>query len=332
MRFLQQLPSGVRSDSLSAVLLPKFLGFFFYFRNILYFCKRNDKFGTYYFEIFKDMKRLLILCSFAIVGLQAVSAQKVDEFGIFQHVGANVGVGSEGISVGVATPITDYLEASFGVNFMVPIKPSGNVNINGGSISSVPHTNANGQYLDANGNVTTLANAARRDFYIRQLKIKGNLSRTTFDFKLSAYPFGVNSSFFVTAGFSFGGKNIATLEGHSDEVAELYQWSPSYDKEISAVVDKYNIKIDKQGNASGDIRVNSFRPYFGLGFGRLVPKGRVGFRCELGAQLMGHMKVYQNDTELPVDSYMKGDDDISKIIDKLTVYPVLKFILTTRIL
>ncbi|MCR4582617.1 MAG: hypothetical protein K5764_03575, partial [Prevotella sp.] len=165
------------------------------------------------------MKRLLILCSFAIVGLQAVSAQKVDEFGIFQHVGANVGVGSEGISVGIATPITDYLEASFGVNFMVPIKPSGNVNINGGSISSVPHTNANGQYLDVNGNVTTLANAAKRDFYIRQLKIKGNMKRTTFDFKLSAYPFGVNSSFFVTAGFSFGGKNIATLEGHSDEVA-----------------------------------------------------------------------------------------------------------------
>jgi hypothetical protein len=48
---------------------------------------------------------------------------------------------------------------------------------------------------------------------------------------------------------------------------------------------------------------------------------------------MGHMKVYQNGQQLDVDKAIKkGDDDISKLIDKLTVYPVLKFTLTGRIL
>ena len=82
---------------------------------------------------------------------------------------------------------------------------------------------------------------------------------------------------------------------------------------------------------NGDVRVKKFRPYAGLGFGRLIPKKRVGFRFELGCQL-GKMKVYQNDTEVNINEMSKGKDDLSKIIDKLTVYPVLKFTLTGRIL
>jgi hypothetical protein len=79
--------------------------------------------------------------------------------------------------------------------------------------------------------------------------------------------------------------------------------------------------------------VNAFRPYLGLGYGRLVPRGRVGFRAELGLQFMGHIKVYQNDSKLDIDQFVnKGDDSLSKWVNKLAVYPVLKFMLTTRIL
>ena len=82
----------------------------------------------------------------------------------------------------------------------------------------------------------------------------------------------------------------------------------------------------------GDLRVNAFRPYLGLGYGRLVPKGRVGFRAELGLQFMGHIKVYQNDNQLDVMESIKAEDSLSKWVNKLAVYPVLKFMLTTRIL
>ena len=101
---------------------------------------------------------------------------------------------------------------------------------------------------------------------------------------------------------------------------------------ISAELDKYNVKFDESGDVNGDVRVKKFRPYAGLGFGRLIPKKRVGFRFELGCQFMGKMKVYQNDTEVNINEMSKGKDDLSKIIDKLTVYPVLKFTLTGRIL
>lgn len=261
------------------------------------------------------MKKLLIVCGLALLGMQNASAQKVEDYGIFEHVGANLSVGTEGISIGVATPITNYLEVGMGVNFMVAIKPSGDVSFKGGSVD-VPQPGG-----------------GTKHYQLDKLNIKGNFARTTWDFKVSAYPFGTKNDFFVAAGFSFGGKKIATLEGHSDEVATIYQENPTWQGTIDAVIDQYSIRIDRNGNADGDLRVNAFRPYLGLGYGRLVPRGRVGFRAELGLQFMGHIKVYQNDSKLDIDQFVnKGDDSLSKWVNKLAVYPVLKFMLTTRIL
>ena len=94
----------------------------------------------------------------------------------------------------------------------------------------------------------------------------------------------------------------------------------------------YKMTPGNQGVISIPVKTNSFKPYLGIGYGRLVPKSRVGFRVELGAQFHGDLEVYQGGKKLDVNSALKGDDDISKIIDKLTIYPVLKFMLTTRIL
>lgn len=254
------------------------------------------------------MKKLLVIVGLLLVGLQNSSAQKIDDFGVFEHFGANLGVGTEGISVGVATPITNYLEASVGVNFMPGIKVDGDVNI---GVINTPV----GFTIPAG-----------------KVKIEGNFARTTFDFKLSAYPFGLNNAFFVTAGFSFGGKAIADLSGHNDVIQEYIKQYPQLKGQITAEIDKYNIKFDDNGDVKGEVRVKAFRPYLGLGYGRLVPKGRVGFRVEAGVQFMGKMKVYQNDAEVPLDEKLNADDDLSKIIDKWKVYPVLKFMLTTRIL
>ena len=259
------------------------------------------------------MKRLFIACLAMLMGATASSAQDDLERGIFNHLGVNVAAGTEGIGIGVATPITNYLELGFDVNIMPGFKAKGDVNVNyyTGSIP-VPLPSS------------------------EKVKITGDLKRTMMDVKLSVYPFGGNSTFFVAGGFSFGSEKLATLNGHSDAVQEACRTYPQYKdlilNSISAELDKYNVKFDENGDVNGDVRVKKVRPYVGLGFGRLIPKNRVGFRFELGCQFMGKMKVYQNDTEVKINEMTKGDDDLSKIIDKLTVYPVLKFTLTGRIL
>ena len=80
------------------------------------------------------------------------------------------------------------------------------------------------------------------------------------------------------------------------------------------------------------MKVSGFRPYLGLGFGRLIPKNRLGFRFELGAQFQGKPKIYADGVDLDKTLDEEVKNDISKIMDYLTVYPVIKFSLRGRIL
>ena len=48
---------------------------------------------------------------------------------IFNHVGLNVGAGTEGINVGVAAPLTNYLELEAGVSLMPSIKANADVDL-----------------------------------------------------------------------------------------------------------------------------------------------------------------------------------------------------------
>jgi hypothetical protein len=254
-------------------------------------------------------KTILFALLLSLLPFSQMNAQKVENFGVFKHVGAGVSVGTEGIGINVASPVTNYLELSLGVNFMPGIKISGDVDIDVDRSAIPPQIE-----LPSN---------------IDEVKIKGNLSRTTWDFKASVYPFGIKNALFVTAGFSFGGKKIAKLKGHSDAIEQ----QPLLRDYITANLDKYDLHFNENGDINGDVRVNGFRPYLGLGYGRLVPKHRVGFRVELGCQFMGKMKIYQDGHKLDTnDADVKGDDDLSDFIDKFTVYPVLKFTLTGRIL
>ena len=241
---------------------------------------------------------------------------------VFKHVGADLSVGTEGIGINIATPVTSYLELSLGVDYMPGFKISGDVDVD-----------------DIHYNYTDPATGINvpQTIAMNEVNISGKLSRTTYSFKANVYPFGARSDWFLAAGFSFGGKKIAKLSGHSDDVQQFMKRTdvPDAAKErVFAEIDKYQVDFDRNGDICGDIRVKGFRPYIGLGWGRLVPKShRLGFRVELGCQFMGKMKIYQNDKEVDInDLGEKGDDNLSNFIDKIKVYPVLRCSLTGRIL
>ena len=259
------------------------------------------------------MKKVFVVCIALLMGITSASAQDEIDRGIFNHLGVNVSASTEGIGVGVAAPITDYLEFGLGVNFMPGFKIKGDVNID----FKVPELPVP---LPASDKV----------------KLTGDLKRTTFDAKLSVYPFGDRSSFFIVGGLSFGGQKIGVLTGHSDAVQKAITDYPEYKElilsSISAELDKYSVQFDERGDIRGDIRVKKVRPYVGLGVGRLVPKRRVGFRFEAGCQFMGKMEVYQNDKLVDIRQYKNTDDNLSKFIDKWSIYPVLKLTITGRIL
>ena len=248
-------------------------------------------------------------------------AQKEYKRGFLNHVGINVGAGTEGISVGLAAPVTGFFELEAGVNVMPSFKLSGDldVDVNTSSLPQVPNV----QYQ-----------------HEATIHAEGSFDRTTFNVKANLYPFGGGTKFFIAAGLSIGGEKIAEVSGSCDELRDFSQSLPSQElkdqfrQAVSANLAGYNLQFDENYNVQGDIRCKKVRPYLGLGFGRLVPKNRLGMRLELGCQFMDKLKVYQNDTEIDINKALEdaGDDDLSKFVKDLKIYPVVKFSFTGRIL
>ena len=268
------------------------------------------------------MKKLMMVAVILLTSVGSVMAQSDYKRGIFNHVGLNVGAGTEGISVGVAAPVTNFLEVEAGVNIMPSFKLSGDLDVDYDS-SSLPQVSG-----------VSYPNPAT-------IHVDGDFSRTTFNVKANLYPFGGGSKFFIAAGLSIGGEKIAEVTGSCDELRKFSEnnlhtpeLKDQFRKAISANLGGYNLELDENYNLQGDIRCKNVRPYLGLGFGRLVPKNRIGCRFELGCQFMGKLKVYQNGNEIDINKALEdaGEDDLSKFVKDLKVYPVLKFSLTGRIL
>lgn len=265
------------------------------------------------------MKKLMMLAVILLTSVGSVMAQSDYKRGIFNHVGLNVGAGTEGISVGVAAPVTNFLEVEAGVNIMPSFKLSGDldVDINMPQESDIQYPTSG------------------------TIHAEGSFDRTTFNVKANLYPFGGGSKFFIAAGLSIGGEKIAEVTGSCDELRKFSEnnlhtpeLKDQFRKAISANLGGYNLELDENYNLQGDIRCKNVRPYLGLGFGRLVPNNRIGCRLELGCQFMGKLKVYQNGNEIDINKALEdaGEDDLSKFVKDLKVYPVLKFSLTGRIL
>lgn len=239
-------------------------------------------------------------------------------FGLGNRVGVGVGVGTEGIGFDVAVPLTKYVQARVGLNVMPNIKFNTDVDV------TVPAT------------ATVAGNDYAYDIEGRT-NVEAKFGRTYADLKFDCYPFANSSSFFVTAGLSFGGSDLIKVNGKLDE---QFRQELEQGKKIGVSIGDYDIPVDENGEIHGGVKVNSVRPYLGLGFGRLIPKKRVGFRFELGAQFEGKPTVYYTEDGKDIDvlkKYEKDIDDnykdkVAKVMDWLRVYPVLKFSLRGRIL
>ncbi len=236
------------------------------------------------------MKKLLLGVVMALTGVTA-SAIGPD---IFNHLGAGVGVGLTGITVEAATPITPFVQMRAGVSIMPGIKF---------------HVNADVDY-EVQGYQQS-----------SEVELTGDLGRVQGQVIFNVYPIP-KCGFFVAAGAYFGGRDLVKIKGHCDDLVGNVT-------DGGVVIGDYKIPVDANGNVDGGIRVKSFRPYFGIGFGRSVPGKFLAFNTELGVQIHGKPQLYTNNGELEVPDEF-SDDTFQKIMDKVTVYPQLTFRLSFR--
>lgn len=243
------------------------------------------------------MRKFLAFCLFAAMALSSSSVFAQKELGIFNTFAVGVNGGTTGVGFDLAAPLTPYVSVRGGLHIMPDFSIEDDMDVD----------------VTVNGQSRTSST-----------QVKGSIGRTTGELIFNVHPF--KSSFFIAAGASFGGNKVVKIEGHSEDLKEIMQTA---DK-AGLVIGDYTIPVDKNGNVSGGLQSKSFRPYLGLGFGRPVPKKRIGVLFDMGVQF-GKMKVYTDNGDLG-QALDAADDDISDILDKLTVYPVIRLRLCGRIL
>lgn len=270
------------------------------------------------------MRRLtLFLVAAVLVAAGGVRAQAVpqpvdnyleasDSY-LFTHLGAGLSLGTDGIGLELATPVTPYLGLRAGVSFI----PSFTLKFH-----NVDYTR-NG--MDGNGDVKA-----------KFKKVDGKVL-------LDIYPFGRKSSFHVTAGAFFGNDELVKLDFAEDPNAPLdggiipKQGNPN----------RYIVEPDEDGIIRMKLATKAVKPYVGIGFGRMVPKAkkRFGVSCDIGVQFHGTPTVKGYAPEVGRYLEIRAEDfgndfgenfrhDVDKVLDgisKVKVWPVLNIRLTGRI-
>ncbi len=258
------------------------------------------------------MKKLSMLAlSLALMLPLGVKAQDSE---LFNHVSLGVSLGTDGIGFEAAAPIGRYVQARTGINFMPSFKYSDDVKI---------YTTTD---LNTGSEVDEKVNA------------EGKLNMVDWKLLFDFYP-STKSSFHFTAGFYLGKETL--VKGKNTEVdSEGLLLNGG-----AILIGGQPFGANNVGTANIEVRVNSFKPYLGIGFGRAVPRNhRFAVSCDLGVQFWGKPKVYSwdddilhggmkevNYKDIDEDSSASDARDAIKVINSISVYPVLNIRINGRI-
>jgi hypothetical protein len=190
-------------------------------------------------------------------------------------------------------------------------------------------------------------------FLSPEVDLEGKLNMGDFKLLIDWYPFR-SSSFHATAGFYIGRGTVVEVTNKRPFIKDGYDAGIELGDASSTVnygMSRYTLKPDENGNLKVEAKVNGFKPYLGIGFGRAVPKGSVGVQFDLGVQFWGKPEVHGNmeyiepSTGQVVTRYEKINKnriisqnkdyqdlkDAIKTIEKIGVYPVLNIRINGRI-
>ena len=263
------------------------------------------------------MKKQVISCMALLMSL-GVSAQS--ETGIADHLGVGVGVGTTGITLDLSTMFTDYVGLRVGADIFPNLKLNTELDLGFDNISENAYITNNYGKLP------------------QEIDVQGKTMLTAGHLLVDVHPF--KSSFRVTVGAYMGGKDVVSvynkekglLSGitrfNKDVDNKLF---PADVKKIGLELGDYLLTPDEQGNVDASIRVSSFRPYVGLGFGRAVPKNRLACQVDLGVQFWGSPEIYLRDHKLSENDIDGDAGGIIKVVSNASVYPSLTVRLVGRI-
>ena len=263
------------------------------------------------------MKKLLVLFAFTGLSLTPASAQEDDQL-IFNHLGIGISVGTTALSINASTVLTPYFGIRAGINIWPAIKMRSNMHL---GYQQIP-----------------MEMPDMVDLHVKPKLTAGHIL-------IDYYPFPHHSNFHLTTGFHVGTGTVIDIHNrHEGSLLPVTLWNNAMEdpntqdivkeyglEPIGLLLGDYFLAPDEDGNLDARIRVSGFRPYLGLGFGRAVPRKRIGCQFDLGVQFWGSPKVVVNGETLQPDRVGDQLDDALSLVSRIKVFPVMTFRLVGRI-
>ena len=287
------------------------------------------------------MKKLLVLFAFIGMSLTPASAQQDDQL-IFNHLGIGISVGTTALSINASTVLTPYFGIRAGINIWPAIKMRSNMHL--GSRIQNWETGDLVKYVEELNEVLSDDQQIPMEMPdMVDLHVKPKL--TAGHILIDYYPFPHHSNFHLTTGFHVGTGTVIDIHNrHEGSLLPVTLWNNAMEdpntqdivkeyglEPIGLLLGDYFLAPDEDGNLDARIRVSGFRPYLGLGFGRAVPRKRIGCQFDLGVQFWGSPKVVVNGETLQPDRVGDQLDDALSLVSRIKVFPVMTFRLVGRI-
>ena len=301
------------------------------------------------------MKKFILLFATLSAAFLSTSAQKVSAF---EHLDIGVTLGTTGVGIDVATPLSEQFRVRAGFSFVPEFDVKMNFDMDGENGSNVNSVD------DKFADLTGLAIDDNIDMIGQPNIFNGNL---LVDF----YPIK-NVNFHVTAGFYVGSSRVASACNAIEDMATLVSasmynniydnieagepifgdvyLSPELEEKFLSygrmgvhlgnrvdTGEPYIMEPDENSTVKVDVFVNSFKPYLGVGYGGKLAKNNDCVRIAFDAGVMfwgGAPKVVTHDgVDLVRDVENIGGKvgEYISIAKALQVYPVLNLKLSFRV-
>lgn len=288
------------------------------------------------------MKKVLLGMCMLTAAVGASAQIDSNDKQLFNHLGAGVSVGTDGIGFNLATTITPYVQMRAGVSIMPAINVKGieaQLNVNRSQVEDINHN------IDLLKAVEPQFSNLRHLDPPANLEMQAKLNMTNAKVLFDIYP-TKTSAWRLTVGFYAGKSQLVdawttNCQNELETITEYnkaagyvnsYGVSQAYFPQVGVEIGDYLVKPNGP-TARAYMKVNGFKPYVGIGSGRAISnKHRFSFAWDLGAQFWGTPTVYVQDNPLTPGNTSGDAGKVLKTISKITVYPTLSFRFNGRIL